>query len=309
MTLPFEKLVTEDTNERTANLDTMLTIELVRAMNEEDKTVALAIERVLPQVAEAIDIIVDTIRAGGRLIYVGAGTSGRLGVLDASECPPTFGISSDMVRGIVAGGSQALVHSSEGSEDDRDAGRVEIRSQGVRASDVVVALTASGRTPYAIAALETARELGARVIAVTCNANSPIEQVAELTIAPVVGPEVIAGSTRLKAGTAQKMVLNMLSTGAMVHLGKVFRNLMVDVQPTNDKLVERAKSIIMQATGIDYDAAGRVLEQANRQVKVAVVMSLSGTDAQQAREALTRVGGFVGKAVSLICGQQGTAGA
>ncbi|MGE5674739.1 MAG: N-acetylmuramic acid 6-phosphate etherase [Mycobacterium leprae] len=296
----LDKLVTETVNQQTKNLDSISTIEVVRLMNEEDKQVALAVERVLPQVARVVDIIVAALKQGGRLFYIGAGTSGRLGVLDASECPPTFGVSPDLIQGIIAGGFPALVRSSESTEDSRDAGLKDLQEHGVRAGDVVVALAASGRTPYALAALEGAKAIGARAIGITCNPGSEMEQVAELTIVPVVGPEVLTGSTRMKAGTAQKMVLNMLSTATMVRLGKTYGNLMVDVKPSNAKLVERARRIIMKATGADYETASRALTDSGNQVKVAVVMCLSGRDAASAAAALNSADGFVRQAVALL---------
>jgi N-acetylmuramic acid 6-phosphate etherase len=298
--MKLAELVTEAVNQRTSNLDELDTLSLVTAINQEDKQVAGAVAKVLPQVAAAVDIIVDALKQGGRLFYVGAGTSGRLGVLDASECPPTYGVSPELVQGIIAGGYPALVRSSEGLEDSKEEARKDLRERGVRAGDVVVALAASGRTPYAIAALEEARAVGARAIAVTCNPGSPMEQIAEVTIAPVVGPEVVAGSTRMKAGTAQKMVLNMLSTATMVKLGKVYGNLMVDVRPTNEKLMERAKRIIMQAAGVDYETAGKALAESGNDVKVAVVMCLCGVDAGRARAALAETGGFVRQAKRLL---------
>lgn len=296
----LERLVTEAVNERSKHLDTLDTLEMVRVINEEDKLVALAVEKVLPEIAQAVDIIAAAMKAGGRLFYIGAGTSGRLGVLDASECPPTYGVSPELVQGIIAGGYPALVRSSEGTEDSAEEGRKDLQAHGVRAGDVVVALAASGRTPYCIAALEEAKRLGARAIALTCNPDSEMSRVAELTIAPVVGPEVVTGSTRMKSGTAQKMVLNMLSTGAMVKLGKVYGNLMVDVQPTNSKLVERAKRIIAQAAGVDRATAERAFEAADRQVKVAVVMCLTGADAAAARDALEKGDGYVRRAAQLL---------
>nr|PZN39319.1 MAG: N-acetylmuramic acid 6-phosphate etherase [Bacillota bacterium] len=296
----LERLVTESVNERTRALDIMSTLELVTAINNEDKQVALAVEKELPRIAQAVEIIAEALRKGGRLFYVGAGTSGRLGVLDAAECPPTFGVDPELVQGVIAGGPEALVRSVEGVEDDREAGRADLRARGLRAGDVVVAIAASGRTPYALGALEEARAVGARTIALTCNPGSEMERIAELTIAPVVGPEVIAGSTRMKAGTAQKMVLNMLSTGAMVKLGKVYGNLMVDLQPTNAKLMERARRIVMLAAGVDRETAAAALEAAGGKAKVAVVMCLAGVDAETARQALEEADGFVRRAVELL---------
>jgi len=298
--MTLDRLITESTNERTRDLDTLSTFDLVRVINEEDHLVAPAVKAVLPEIARAVDLIAASLKAGGRLFSIGAGTSGRMGVLDASECPPTFGVNPDLVQGIMAGGYPALVRAREDTEDDPEEGRKDIREHGVRAGDVVVALTASGRTPYCLGALEEAARLGARTVAVTCNPDSVISRLAEITIAPVVGPEVLTGSTRMKCGTAQKMVLNMLSTGAMVKLGKVYKNLMVDLQPSNEKLVERAKRIIMEAAGVDRETATRALEESGRQVKVAVVMCLAGVDASAARHALERSEGYVRRAVELL---------
>ncbi|HEY3368402.1 MAG TPA: N-acetylmuramic acid 6-phosphate etherase [Symbiobacteriaceae bacterium] len=301
--MDLDKLVTERINERTKDLDSLSTADLVRAMNDEDKLVALAVEQVLPQVAQTVDIMVNAIRHGGRVFYIGAGTSGRLGVMDASECPPTFSVSPDLIQGIIAGGFGALVRSSESMEDSEAEGLKDLQEHGVNAGDVVIALAASGRTPYAIAALEGAKALGARAVGLTCNPDSEMARVAEVTIAPVVGPEAISGSTRLKAGTAQKLVLNMLSTATMVRLGKTYGNLMVDVRPTNAKLVERARRIIMQATNSDYETASRALDGSGNQVKVAVVMCLAGADAELARAALDEAGGFVRQAVAMLQGK------
>lgn len=299
----IEKLVSESRNQATMAIDEMSTVEMARVMNEEDQKVALAVQACLPQIAEAVDLIADALLKGGRLFYIGAGTSGRLGVLDASECPPTYGVSSELVQGIIAGGFPALVKSSESTEDSKEEGRKDCIEYGVRAGDILVGLAASGRTPYAIAGLEYAKEVGARAIAVTCNPGSEMAQVAELTIAPVVGPEVVTGSTRLKSGTAQKLVLNMLSTLTMVKLGKTYGNLMVDVQPTNAKLVERAKKIIMEASEVSYERAAEALEQSGGRVKVATVIALTGAPAEQAVAALEQGHGFVKKAVRLLKGQ------
>jgi N-acetylmuramic acid 6-phosphate etherase len=299
------QLVSEARNERTMNIDEMSTLEMATVMNEEDQKVALAVKECLPQIAQAVDMITEALQNGGRLFYIGAGTSGRLGVLDASECPPTYGVPADLVQGIIAGGYPALVKSSESTEDSKDEGRKDCVAAGVRKGDVLVALAASGRTPYAIAGLEYALEVGARAIAVTCNPDSEMARIAEVTIAPVVGPEVVTGSTRLKSGTAQKMVLNMLSTLSMIKLGKTYGNLMVDVQPTNAKLIERAKRIIMQAAEVDYETAAKALEDSGYRVKVATVIALTGAPVEQAAAALDENGGFVRKAVQAIKASKG----
>lgn len=299
----IDKLVSESRNQATQAIDEMSTLEMARVMNEEDQKVALAVQACVPQIAEAVDMITEALQKGGRLFYIGAGTSGRLGVLDASECPPTFGVSADLIQGIIAGGYPALVKSSESTEDSKEEGRKDCIEYGVRAGDVLVGLAASGRTPYAIAGLEYAKEVGARAIAVTCNPASEMANVAELTIAPVVGPEVVSGSTRLKSGTAQKLVLNMLSTLTMVKLGKTYGNLMVDVQPTNAKLVERAKRIIMQASDVSYERAAEALAASGEKVKLATVIALTDAPVEQAAAALEQGQGFVKKAVRLLKGE------
>lgn len=289
----LEGLVSEARNPRTDQLDRMSAIELVRAMNGEDHAVAAAVARVLPEVAEAVDCIVAAFSAGGRLVYVGAGTSGRLGVLDASECPPTFGVDESMVVGLIAGGDHALRHAVEGAEDDEAAAIADLQRIGFAATDVLVGLAASGRTPYAGSALRYARGLGARAIAVTCNPGSPITRDADISIAAEVGPEVLAGSTRLKSGTAQKLILNMLTTASMVRMGKVFGNLMVDLRATNEKLRARAVRIVVQATGCSTEQAREALAGANHNTKLAVFVLLSGLDTPQAAARLAEARGIL----------------
>jgi len=246
---------TEDYNRLTENIDMMSTLEIVRIMNEEDKKVPLAVEKVLPDIARAIDLIVERLKQRGRLIYVGAGTSGRLGVLDASECPPTFGVNPEMVQAIIAGGDKAIRSAVEYAEDDIEQGREEIKNRGVSSKDAVTGITASGTTPFVLSALEEAHSLGAVTVLITNNYNSPAKAFVDVAIEIDTGPEVIAGSTRLKAGTSQKLVLNMLSTASMIKLGKVYKNIMVDVRPTNEKLVNRAVRIITDITGVSDDIA------------------------------------------------------
>lgn len=287
------RLVTERANPATAALDVLDAREICRLINEEDHKVAPAVAQQLDRIAEAVDRVAAALRRGGRLFYVGAGTSGRLGVMDAAECPPTFGVDPEVVQGVIAGGPAALTGAVEGVEDDRDAGRRDLAARGVRAGDVVVALSASGRTPYCLGALEQARAVGAFTVAVTCNPGSALGAAADLAIEVVVGPEVLAGSTRMKAGTAQKMVLNMLSTAAMVRLGKCYGNLMVDVRPTNAKLRERARRIVMQVVGCDEATAAELLDRSGDQVKVAIVMGATGVDADEARRRLDAHGGMV----------------
>ena len=268
----YTKLKTEAANPRTAGIDKMDTIDMMRIMNDENRRVPEAIEAELPRIAAAVDLIADALRAGGHLIYVGAGTSGRLGVVDASECPPTFGVEHDLVRGIIAGGKGAMFRAVEGAEDDEALGAAELRADGVAAGDVVVGISASGRAPYVLGALREARRLGATPIGVTCNPDSLFVPLCDVTISAAVGPEVIAGSTRLKAGTAQKLVLNMLSTGAMIRLGYVRGNRMINVRPTNEKLRERAIRIIMELAEVDHETAAAVLIEAGDSIPAALTL-------------------------------------
>jgi N-acetylmuramic acid 6-phosphate etherase len=257
----YDALKTEGRNPRTMNIDKMTTLEAMRLMNDENKVVTDAIETQLTEIAQAVDLIAAAMERGGHLIYVGAGTSGRLGVIDAAECPPTFGVDHALVRGIIAGGEGAMFRAVENAEDSEDWGRRAIDEDGVQAGDVVVGISAAGRAPFVLGALKRARELGATPIGVTCNPDSLFVPLCDVTIAAYVGPEVISGSTRLKAGTAQKLILNMLSTGAMIKTGKVYSNLMINVKPTNEKLWERATRIIMQIADIDHDRAGELLKK------------------------------------------------
>ncbi|NNU78343.1 N-acetylmuramic acid 6-phosphate etherase [Clostridium estertheticum] len=295
--LNLKRLITESRNENTMNIDTVSTLEMVKIINNEDKKVAGAVEKELPKIAIAIDSIAQRMHKGGRLIYIGAGTSGRLGILDASECPPTFGIPEELVQGIIAGGKEAIFRAIEGAEDSKQIAESDLKSKGLTQNDTVVGIAASGRTPYVIGGLEYANEIGALTISVTCNANSPVSAVAKISIAPVVGAEVVTGSTRLKSGTAQKMVLNMLSTGAMIKLGKVYGNLMVDVKSTNKKLTQRAKLIVCEATGIDIEEATEVLSITDFDVKLAIFMILSKLNKEQAKIRLDLNKGYIAKAL------------
>ena len=279
-------LDTEKVNPATTEIDRMSPLEIVQVINAEDAKVAQAVQQVLPDIARAIERIAARLRSGGRLIYAGAGTSGRLGALDASECPPTFNIPQEMIMACIAGGQQALGQAHEDFEDSWEAGQADMAAVNVSEMDVVVGITASGRTPYVRGAIAYARERGASTIGLACNVDTPLEQEVEIMIAPLVGPEVISGSTRLKAGTAQKMVLNMLSTGAMILLGKTFGNLMVDVQATNYKLQQRALSIVRQATGLDEDAAKTLLEASGGEVKTAILVSQANISPEEARQRL-----------------------
>lgn len=293
----LSKLTTEQRNPLTLELDTFSALQIAQAMNAEDANAVKAVERVLPQVAQAIDWAAACLAAGGRIIYLGAGTSGRLGVLDAVECPPTFGVDSDVVVGLIAGGEDAFVKAREGAEDDASQGEQDLRAIDLCEHDLVVGIAASGRTPYVIGGLSYARELGCKTAALACVSSSRIGKVAELAIEPVTGPEVLTGSTRLKAGTAQKLVLNMISTGAMTLSGKVYQNLMVDVKQTNEKLHARARNIVVEACNCDPEVASAALEEADGSVKLAVTSILLGLPADQAAEALAASGGHVRQAL------------
>lgn len=295
--LNLKSLTTETRNENTMDIDQVSTMEMIKKINDEDKKVALAVEKELPQIAGAIDGIVERMKKGGRLIYIGAGTSGRLGILDASECPPTYGVSEELVQGIIAGGQEAIFRAKEGAEDSKELAIEDLKSKNLNKNDTVVGLAASGRTPYVIGGLEYANSIGALTVSITCNANSSVAKTAKIAISPVVGPEVVTGSTRLKSGTAQKLVLNMLSTGSMIKLGKVYGNLMVDVQSTNEKLVERAKKIVSEATGVDTETAAIYLKKTNSNVKLAIFMILSKLSMLDAKTVLDRNDGYIAKAL------------
>lgn len=296
----LEKLTTESRNENTLNIDKVSTLEMVKIINNEDKKVAFAVENELENIAKAIDGIVDRINRGGRLIYIGAGTSGRLGILDASECPPTYGVSEELVQGIIAGGKEAIFRAKEGAEDSEELAITDLKDKSLSENDVIVGLAASGRTPYVIGGLKYANDIGALTISVTCNGDSEVSKVAQISIAPIVGAEVVTGSTRLKAGTAQKLVLNMLSTGTMIKLGKVYGNLMVDVKATNEKLVERAKRIVCEATGVKRGQAEKTLKETNFDVKLAIFMILSGLNINDAKEKLSKNKGYIAKAMEIV---------
>lgn len=298
--IDLEKLTTESRNKNTLNIDKVSTLEMVKIINEEDKKVALAVEAELPKIAEAIDGIVERMHKGGRLIYIGAGTSGRLGVLDASECPPTYGVSEELVQGLIAGGKEAIFRAKEGAEDSKELAVEDLKNISLTENDTVVGLAASGRTPYVIGGLEYANEIGALTASVTCNANSEVAKAAKISIAPVVGAEVVTGSTRLKSGTAQKLVLNMLSTGTMIKLGKVYGNLMVDVRATNEKLVERAKRIVCEATDVTREEAENILKQTDFDVKLSIFMILSNLNKDEAKNILNQNKGYIAEALKNI---------
>ena len=281
-------LITEQRNPNSMHVDSLSALEIVQLMNEEDKQVPLAIEKCLPQIAQAVECIVAAFQQGGRLVYIGAGTSGRLGVLDASECPPTFGVSPEMVKGIIAGGERALRHPIEGAEDSKAQAVVDLQTIQFSSKDVLVGIAASGRTPYVIGALGYAKSLGSVTVSIASNPNSAMANIVDIAIDTVVGPEVLTGSSRLKSGTAQKLVLNMLSTASMILMGKCYQNLMVDVQASNEKLKARAIRIVMQATDCDKALAEETLKQADQNAKLAIMMILSGLGRAQAEALLEK---------------------
>ena len=291
----LKRLTTESRNPRTREIDLASTVRILEMMNDEDRGIADAVRQALPDVARAVELVSEAFRRDGRLFYVGAGTSGRLGILDASECPPTFGVDAEMVQGIIAGGRETVFKSREGVEDVESAGVEDVATAGVSERDVVAGIAASRRTPYVLAALAEAKRRGARTVFVCCNDGA--DPGVDVVITVIPGPEAITGSTRLKAGTAQKMVLNMITTASMVKLGKVYENLMVDVRPNSAKLVERGKGILMMLTGLPYDEATRVYETAGRNVKVAVVMERRRVDRAQAEKLLADAGGFLARAL------------
>ena len=281
-------LITEQRNPNSMHVDSLSALDIVQLMNDEDKQVPLAIEKCLPQIAQAVECIVAAFQQGGRLVYIGAGTSGRLGVLDASECPPTFGVSPEMVKGIIAGGERALRHPIEGAEDSKEQAVVDLQTIQFSSKDVLVGIAASGRTPYVIGALEYAKSLGSVTASIASNPNSAMANIVDIAIDTVVGPEVLTGSSRLKSGTAQKLVLNMLTTASMILMGKCYQNLMVDVQASNEKLKARAIRIVMQATDCDKALAEETLKQADQNAKLAIMMILSGLDRAQAEALLEK---------------------
>ncbi|MFD6507322.1 N-acetylmuramic acid 6-phosphate etherase [Bacillus sp. NPDC060175] len=293
----LENLSTEHRNEKTTNLDEMGIKEVLQSMNEEDRTVALAVEKEIEQIQKVVQTVIKSFEEEGRLIYIGAGTSGRLGILDAVECPPTFGTDDKMVQGFIAGGLKAFTKAVEGAEDREELAEEDLKSIGLNEKDTVIGIAASGRTPYVIGGLKYAHSVGASTASISCNKNAEISKYAKLNVEVETGAEILTGSTRLKAGTAQKLVLNMISTASMIGVGKVYKNLMVDVQSTNEKLVERSKRIIVEATGASYEVATEYYEKANRNVKVAIVMILLQCEYGEALEKLKAAKGFVKKAL------------
>ncbi|SFT96909.1 N-acetylmuramic acid 6-phosphate etherase [Kosakonia arachidis] len=297
MSIDLSRLTTEGRNTASENIDMLDTEAMLRVINSEDQKVALAVEKVIPAIAQAVDVIVAAFKQGGRLIYCGAGTSGRLGILDASECPPTYGTPREQVVGLIAGGHRAILQAVENAEDSLTLGIDDLKALNFTAHDVLVGIAASGRTPYVIAAMKYAQSLKATTVALTCNENSEMAHIANIAIVPVVGPEVVTGSSRMKAGTAQKLVLNMLTTGAMIRSGKVYGNLMVDVEATNLKLVQRQINIVMEATGCTSDIAEQALKACGGHCKTAIVMVLGQLSAEQATHLLADNGGFIRQAL------------
>lgn len=295
----IKNLVTEARNPASEDIDSKSTEEILRIINGEDHTIPPIIEKEIPYIAKAVDILVDAFKKGGRLFYIGAGTSGRLGVLDAAECPPTFGTNPEMIQGIIAGGERALVRAQEGSEDLAEKGASDLMDRGFTQKDVACGIAASYRTPYVLGAVKNARQIGAKTIYVTCNPRNEIKVDVDVAICPVVGPEVVMGSTRMKAGTATKLVLNMLTTTSMIRLGKVYGNMMVDLQMNSRKLEERSKRTVMMITGVDYEQAVDVLRKAGGHVKTALVMILANVDANEARQRLEAGDGFVRNAIEM----------
>lgn len=293
----LEILTTESRNIDSMHIDTASPMDILRIMNEQDQLVALAVNKVLPNVETAVQYVVASFQKGGRLIYLGAGTSGRLGVLDAVECPPTFSINPEMVQGLMAGGEGAFIKAVEGAEDDPDLGVADLKNLELTENDTVIGIAASGRTPYVIGALRYARSIGAKTVALSCNENAAISKEADQAIEVIVGPEVLTGSTRLKAGTAHKMILNMITTSSMILIGKAYENLMVDVHVSNLKLKERAIGIIRKITGVSYETALETLEKADLQVKTAIVMIMTDTTKEEAETRLTKANGYVRKAI------------
>lgn len=299
MTNSLTRLTTEQRNIHTSAMDRMKTDKILKIMNQEDQKVAEAVEKVLPEVDRAVTHVIESFKNGGRLFYVGAGTSGRLGILDASECPPTFMAPPDLVQGLMAGGGTAFNRALENSEDDEQQGEIDLKEKRITPHDVVIGITASGRTPYPIGALKYARKVGAYTVSLSCNQDSQISMYADCPIEVIVGPEVLTGSTRLKSGTAHKMILNMISTTSMIKLGKVYENLMVDVHASNYKLKERAKQIIRECTGVSDDEASEVLQKANYLVKPAIVMVKTNASFEEAQKLLENYEGQLRAAIGM----------
>jgi len=298
--MKLDQLLTERVNQASRDIDARSTVDILQIINQEDQKISRAVEAEISNIAAAVDGVVEVIGKGGRLFYIGAGTSGRLGVLDAAECPPTFHVSPDMVQGIIAGGQAALARATEANEDDPAEGQRDLMARQFSPGDALAGIAASGRTPYVLGAVAAARELGALTIGISCTPESELSRAAKIAITPLVGPEVIAGSTRMKAGTATKLVLNMISTAAMIRLGYVYGNLMVNVEPRNSKLADRAKRIIVESAGVNYEKASELLTQSAGNVKVAIVMSLLAIDREAAEARLRAAGGRITDALQAV---------
>ncbi|MBP0998941.1 N-acetylmuramic acid 6-phosphate etherase [Serratia fonticola] len=300
MKINLSQMVTESRNPASSQIDTLPTLDMLAVINSEDQKVPLAVAATLSAIARVVDLVVDAFACGGRLIYCGAGTSGRLGILDASECPPTYGTPREQVVGLIAGGHTAILQAVENAEDNPQMGEQDLRNLGFNARDVLVGIAASGRTPYVLGAMAYARSVGATAVAISCNPNSAMSQAADIAIEPVVGPEVVTGSSRMKAGTAQKLILNMITTGAMIRSGKVYSNLMVDVEATNAKLIQRQVNIVVEATECSPEEAEEALNQCQRHCKTAIVMILGGLSAPEASAVLSKNKGFIRQALQGI---------
>ncbi|HHQ6535847.1 TPA: N-acetylmuramic acid 6-phosphate etherase [Serratia fonticola] len=300
MKINLSQMVTESRNPASSQIDTLPTLDMLAVINSEDQKVPLAVAATLPEIARVVDLVVEAFANGGRLIYCGAGTSGRLGILDASECPPTYGTPREQVVGLIAGGHAAILQAVENAEDSPQMGEQDLRNLGFNARDVLVGIAASGRTPYVLGAIAYARSVGATAVAISCNPNSEMGQAADIAIEPVVGPEVVTGSSRMKAGTAQKLILNMITTGAMIRSGKVYSNLMVDVEATNAKLIQRQVNIVVEATECSPEEAEEALNQCQRHCKTAIVMILGGLSAPEASAVLSKNKGFIRQALQGI---------
>ncbi|HHQ4307767.1 TPA: N-acetylmuramic acid 6-phosphate etherase [Serratia fonticola] len=300
MKINLSQMVTESRNPASSQIDTLPTLDMLAVINSEDQKVPLAVAATLPEIARVVDLVVDAFANGGRLIYCGAGTSGRLGILDASECPPTYGTPREQVVGLIAGGHAAILQAVENAEDSPQMGEQDLRNLGFNARDVLVGIAASGRTPYVLGAIAYSRSVGATAVAISCNPNSEMGQAADIAIEPVVGPEVVTGSSRMKAGTAQKLILNMITTGAMIRSGKVYSNLMVDVEATNAKLIQRQVNIVVEATECSPEEAEEALNQCQRHCKTAIVMILGGLSAPEASAVLSKNKGFIRQALQGI---------
>lgn len=296
----LDALITETRNPETNDIDQVSTLEMVQKINAEDKKVAYAVEKEGKNIAIAVDAIYEKLKNGGRLIYMGAGTSGRLGILDASECPPTYGVSEELVKGLIAGGHEAIFRAVEGAEDDQELGKNDLQEIDFGDKDILVGIAASGRTPYVIGGLKYANSIGCTTIGLTCNPLSAISKVSKISISPLVGPEAVTGSTRMKAGTAQKLVLNTLTTATMIKLGKVYGNLMVDVQPSNEKLIERCKRIVVEATQVNMDEATVYLKKTDYNVKLAILLIRTKVEVEEGRKILKKCEGYLTKAIKMI---------